>query len=178
MDIAVALVSARLPKTIFSTEQIHDILGHLDNKNSWDWYSKAWILSKYGSQDELMELVETSVSLWVTQEHLSRLAASLFPRFLRSTYQPKFKAIIGRAGNAWSMNVLRFHEELSAGTNGYTAIKNFVLAKNPSLPNYTTHSKFMMLLSLLRNAEIAPSAVGTLKKVHAVALGDPYYLSM
>ena len=178
MDTAVALVAARLPKTNFVANQIQNILKSLKNKNPWDWYSKAWILSKYGSQEELMELVETTVSLWVTREHLSRLAAGLFPRFLHSSHQSKFEAIILRAGNAWSMTVLQFHQELCVGTKGYTAIKSFVLATNPSLPNLTSHSKFMMLWSLLSNADIAPSAVGALKKVHALALGDPYYSSM
>jgi hypothetical protein len=38
-----------------------------------------------------------------------------------------------------------------------------------------THSKFMMLLSLLNNPDIAPAAVGNLKKVHGRALSDDYY---
>jgi hypothetical protein len=175
MDATIALVSARLPKTSFVADRIYEILKNLDEKNSWGWYSKAWLLSKYGTDDELISLVETTVSLWVTQEHLSRLVASLFPRFVHSGHRSKFEAIILRAGNAWSITVLQFHRELSGGTKGYTAIKNFVLAKNSSLPNGITHSKFMMLLSLLNNPDIAPAAVGNLKKVHGRALSDDYY---
>jgi hypothetical protein len=175
MDATIALVTARLPKNDFVVDQIRQILKNLNDTNSWDWYSKAWLLSKYGTGDELMRLVERTVSLWVTQEHLSRLAAGLFPRFLGSAHRSKFEAIVVRAGNAWSMTVLQFHRELITGTKGYTAIKNFVLAKNKSLPNGISHSKFMMLLSLLSNSDLAPTAVENLKKVHRTALSDAYY---
>jgi hypothetical protein len=56
-----------------------------------------------------------------------------------------------------------------------TAIKNFIIARNTSLPNTISHSKFLMLLSLLNNPDIAPTAVANLKKVHAWALADDYY---
>ena len=49
-----------------------------------------------------------------------------------------------RAGNAWSTGVLRnFHLDLVSGKKGYTAIKNFVLAKNVVGPNSISHSKFL-----------------------------------
>ncbi|WP_338691773.1 hypothetical protein V5279_36270 [Bradyrhizobium sp. 26S5] len=122
-----------------------------------------------------MSLVESTVSLWVTQEHLSRLVAGLYPRFVGSPLRIKFEAIVRRAGNAWSASVLQFHNDLSSGTVGYGAIKAFILAKNSSLPNAISHPKFLMLLSLLNNPDIAPTAVANLKKVHNWALTDEYY---
>ena len=79
MDATIALVAARLPKTKFVSDQLSEILANLDQTTPWDFYCKAWLLSKYGTADELMRLIETTVSLWVTQEHLSRLVAGLFP---------------------------------------------------------------------------------------------------
>jgi hypothetical protein len=175
MDATVALVSARLPENNFVKGQIAKILNSLDQKSVWGFYAKAWILSKYGTDDEVMRLIETTVPLWVTQEHLSRVASGLFPRFVGSPLRSKFEAIIRRAENSWSMSVLQFHLELTSGTKGYTAIKNFVLAKNTSLPNRISHAKFLMLLSLLSNSDIAPTAVANLKKVHARAITDNYY---
>jgi hypothetical protein len=175
MDIAVAIVSARLEKSKFVDDQIATILKCLDHTSSWGLYTKIWLLSKYGSDAEVMALIEKTVSLWVTQEHLSRLVAGLSPRFVGSSLRIKFEAIIRRAGNAWSASVLQFHNELSSGTIGYTAIKAFVFAKNASLPNTISHPKFLMLLSLLRNPDLAPAAVGNLKAVHSWALTDEYY---
>ena len=178
MDATVALVAARLPKTKFVTDMLFKITSSLNQKSSWDFYAKAWLLSKYGSDDELISLIETTVSLWVTQEHLSRLVAGLFSRFIASKHRAKFEAIVRRAGNSWSLTVLQFHLELTAETKGYTAIRNFVLAKNTSLPNGISHSKFLILLSLLSNPDIAPIAVAHLKKVHLRALSDAYYSSL
>jgi hypothetical protein len=159
-------------------DAIYKIIKSLDPTTSWNFYAKAWLLSKYGSDDELMSLIETTVSLWVTQEHLSRLVAGFFPRFIGSKHRAKFEAIVRRAGNAWSTTVLQFHLELITGTKGYTAIRNFLLAKNTSLPNGISHSKFLILLSLLSNQDIAPTAVANLKKVHLRALSDAYYCSL
>jgi reverse transcriptase-like protein len=178
MDVTMAVVAARLPKNKLVADQISIILSNLSQATPWDFYSKVWLLSKYGSDDELIGLVETTVSLWVTQEHLSRLVAGLFPRFIGSPHRSKFEAIILHAGNAWSVGVLRFHQELAAGTKGYTAIKNFVLARNTSLPNGISHSKFLIVLSLLNNPDIAPAAAAKLKKVHARALSDAHYCSL
>jgi len=55
------------------------------------------------------------------------------------------------------------------------AIKPFVVAGNPSLPSKISHSKFLMLLSLLHNKDIAPVVIRSLKKFHGYALTDPYY---
>jgi hypothetical protein len=175
MDIAVALVSARLEKNKFVDNQIKAIMAQLDHTSSWGLYSKLWLLSKYGSNIELMSLIESTVSRWVTQEHLCRLVAGLWPRFIGSPLQMKFEAIVRRAGNAWSASVLQFHSDLASGTVGYNAIKAFIFARNTSLPNTISHSKFLMLLSLLNNADIAPTAVANLRKVHAWALADDYY---
>ena len=178
MDVAIAMVAARLPKNTLVAGEIFKILSALDHTTNWGFYSKLWILSKYGTENELMNMIETTVSLWVTQEHLSRLVAGIFPRFLKSALRPKFEAIIQRAGNAWSIPVLQFHKDLAVGTVGYTGIKNFILANNTSQPNGISHSKFLMLLSLLGNPDIAPTAVGNLRKVHATALSDEYYSTL
>ena len=173
-----AIVAARLPKTKFVADAICKIINSLSPTTSWDFYAKARLLSKCGSDDELMSLIETTVSMWVTREHLSRLVAGLFPRFIASKHRGKFEAIVRRAGNAWSITVLQFHLGLTEGTIGYTSISNFVLAKNTSLPNGISHSKFLILLSLLSNPHIAPTAVANLKKVHVRALSDAYYSSL
>lgn len=178
MDVAVALVAARLPKNALVAGEIIKILYALDHTTNWGFYAKIWILSKYGTENELMKLIETTVSLWGTHEHLSRLVAGTFPRFLKSPLRAKFEAIIQRAASASSIPVLQFHKDLAVGTVGYTAIKNFMLANNTSQPNGISHSKFLMLLSLLGNPGLAPTAVGNLRKVHATALSDAYYSTL
>lgn len=95
-------------------DEIATILNNLDQTSGRGLYSRLWILSKYGSDVEVMALIESTVSLWVTQEHLSRLVAGLSSRFVGSPLRVKFEAIIRRAGNAWSASVLQFHNDLSS----------------------------------------------------------------
>jgi hypothetical protein len=65
MDATIAIVSARLPNSKFVTDQIKIVLDNLDQKSLWGLYAKIWLLSKYGTADELMHLIETTASLWV-----------------------------------------------------------------------------------------------------------------
>jgi hypothetical protein len=175
IEIANALVSARLPKAAAVQSCIDQVVASLDPTNQWSLYARIWILSKYGTSDDLMKIIEGTTSVWMTQEHLSRVSAGMYPRFLGTPYQRKFEAIISRAANGWSQSVLDFHKQLSSGTSGYTGIRQFVSAENPSLPNKISHSKFLLLASLLHNKSIAPIAIGSLKKTHAFALSDAYY---
>lgn len=178
MEIATALVAARLPKTPHVLAEMSKVLIAIDHKTVWGFYSKIWILSKYGTDSELMKVIEGTVSLWSAREHLSRLVAGMFPRFLKSTEVKKFEAIVRRVGSSATWSVLQFHKELMVGTKGYTSIRKFIVATNRSQPNKITHSKFLMLLSLLSNSDIAPTAVAYLKSVHVVALSDPYYAAL
>jgi len=175
MDIANALVAARLPDTPYVRNHIKQIMSGMNSASIWSLYSLVWIASKYGSIDDLITIVESKVSVWASHEQLSRLVAGLFPRLLGSPMLPKFRNILRRAGGSGTPSVLQFHEELSSTKEGYTSIGGFIRAINPSVPNRISHSKFLMLLSLLRNPSIAPTAIMQLKTIHARALSDDFY---
>lgn len=58
MDVAIALVAARLPNTKTVKDEIKNIVSALNQKQPLDYYAKAWLLSKYGTPDELMIILE------------------------------------------------------------------------------------------------------------------------
>jgi len=175
VEIASALVAARLPDNSWVRGHIKEILNGLGSSSIWSLYAQIWVASKYASNDELMSIVETKTSIWGSNEHLTRLVAGMFPRFVRSPLQAKFEAILRRAGSFAASSVIQFHYELSDTVDGYTAIRKFMVAPNTSLPNRISHAKFLMLLSLLSNTSIAPGATARLMTIHAVALTDPFY---
>jgi hypothetical protein len=175
VEIANALVAARLPDTAWVRGHIKEMLGCLGSSSVWGLYAQIWVASKYASNDELMSIIETKASTWGSNEHLTRLVAGMFPRFLGSPLQPKFEAILRRVGGFAASSVTQFHGELSSTVDGFTAVRKFIVAPNTSLPNRISHAKFLMLLSLLRNMRIAPVATANLKSTHAFALGDPFY---
>jgi hypothetical protein len=175
MDIATALVAARLPDTAYVRNHIKQILLGMNSDSVWSLYAQIWIASKYRSSDELMSLVESKVSVWSNHERLSRLVAGTLPRFLGLSSLSKFRAILHQTNNIGVLSVLQFHDDLSTTTSGYTSVGGFIRAPNKSLPNRISHSKFLMLLSALHNPTIAPTAAAHLKSIHSVALSDNFY---
>jgi hypothetical protein len=175
VEIAGALVAARLPDTAWVRAHLKAILDGLGSTSIWSLYAQIWVASKYSSNSELMLIIETKVSMWGSNEHLTRLVAGMFPRFVGSSLQPKFEAILRRIGGFAASSVMQFHHELSNTVEGYTAVKKFIAAPNTSLPNKISHAKFLMLLSLLHNTKIASTAALQLKAIHTVALTDAFY---
>jgi hypothetical protein len=173
--IGVALVAARLPANSRTRRLLNELCAKLDQSKPAGFFAKAWILSKYGSSNELMRLIEATRSLWVTEEHLARLVGGLYPRMIRSPpHLKKFQALVARSGNRSCQEVVEFHQSLR-GKIGFAAVQKFVRATNPSQPNKISHAKFLMLLSLVYNFDVTPALVAELMAGHAVALTDEYY---
>jgi hypothetical protein len=177
VQIANAIVSSRIQMTAETTGTLANIYAQIDHRKPWGFYSKLWLYSKYRSAKDIMDLIEAS-SLWVTQEVLARLVAGMFPRINGTAFQTKFENIIRRASSRGAQEVLDFHHKLSNTTQGFTSVRKFLMAPNPSLPNRLTHAKFLMLLSSLRNQSIPPVAISRLRNQHALALTDEFYANI
>jgi hypothetical protein len=175
IDVAVAVVAARLPRDSNTSRVLEQINCSLDHTKTWGFYAKTWLLSKYGSVDQILNILEVSVSLWVTEEHLSRLVGGLFPRFIGSTLEGQFQALARRSGSPWCSSVLDFHESLARTARGFNSVQKFVRAPNPSFPNRISHAKFLMLCSMTSNSMISGSRIEELRSGHAYALGDAFY---
>jgi hypothetical protein len=72
IEIANALIAARLPKTPAIQSKLDEILDSLDTNNQWSLYARIWLLSKYGDINRLMKTIEATTSIWMTEEHLCR----------------------------------------------------------------------------------------------------------
>jgi hypothetical protein len=79
IDIAVAIVSARLPYNLIVIKLLNELIYSIDIKSDWGFYTSLWLMSKYGTEDELFQLVDHGEKIWLTNEHLSRTAASVYP---------------------------------------------------------------------------------------------------
>jgi hypothetical protein len=173
--IATALVNANLPASVMTDMLIKEICDHFDSKKKWGLYASLWIYSKYGTDSQLLRLIDKHHNIWSTTEPLSRLVAGLYPRMINTNSFTTFEAIVKKLTNPWLRTVSDFHKSLSTKVEGYTSVAKFIEAQNPSLPNKISHSKFLMLLSLSYNQEIAPTAISKLKAIHSFALKDSYY---
>lgn len=176
LSICTSLVSARLPRSKFVDENLMKIAAALDEKNHWGLYSKLWLFSKYRPSTDIIRLVQRTTTLWSSSPLLCRLVAGMYPRLVsREDDVKKLIGLIRRHGSGSGRPVIEFHQNLHMGTHGYTAVKNFVNALNPSLPNATSHAKFLMLLVINANLDLAPNVVDSLKKKHSIAMSDSYY---
>jgi hypothetical protein len=174
IDVAAALVDARLPRNARTLSLVSEICADLSSAKPWSFYAKAWILSKYGTASDLMKLIESSVSLWVTEAQTSRLVGGLYPRFLGTREFTKYRSLITRSGNQWCREVFNFFESLTESRTGFTAVRPFISSPNPSLPNKISHSKFLMFRAVFKNKHAVAALTG-LKAVHGHALTDEYY---
>jgi hypothetical protein len=173
--IANAIVDARLPRTKYVYDQLGKICKNLDRNDIWGFYAMMWIYSKYGSSNTIIALIEKTVPLWSTHENLSRLVAGTYSRFIDRPQFTKFKNILLKVGSRWALDVFEFHEELHTTSYRVKSVEKFILALNPTMPNKITHAKFMMALSIRKNALVPASLIKKLSDTHSEAFGDPNY---
>jgi hypothetical protein len=178
IEVAVALVSARLPTSVKTWRLIEDINSAFDTKDVWSFYSKLWILSKYGDNDDVMRAIEEDLSIWITEDQASRLVAGMYSRFVGTAYLTKFEQIMYRTANQASRGVLDFLDALTNTPAGFRSVLRFIKATNPSLPNKISHAKFLMVRAALHNEAVGAAATATLKASHTVALQDEYYCGL
>ncbi|MCK1308486.1 hypothetical protein [Bradyrhizobium sp. 45] len=142
VEIASAIVAARLPDNSWVRGHIKQTLSGLGSSSIWSLYAQIWLASKYSSNDELMAIIDTKASMWGSNEHLTRLVAGMFSRFVGSPLQSKFEAILRKAGGFATSSVTQLHRELANTVAGFTAIRKFIVAHNTSLPNRISHASF------------------------------------
>jgi hypothetical protein len=174
IDLAISVVTARLAAITPNRDLIKELCMSFDTKKQWGFYALTWITSKYGTDDELFQVVDKGESVWSTNEHLSRTAASIYPRFIGKVYEPPFVGMMRRA-NIWARYAFQFQSSLSSTVDGVTSVKKFVNATNPSLPNRITHPKFLMLAGILKNSAVAPTLTASFRATHSWAPTDQYY---
>jgi hypothetical protein len=144
IDIGVAVVSARLSVNSNVDNFIHDLRSSIDIESEWGLYTAVWLTSKYGSEDELFQLIDQGEKIWVTNAHLSRTVASVYPRFIDNSHELAMVGMMEKS-NVWARQAFQFQLALHKTVEGVTAIKKFLIAKNKSLPNQISHPKFLML---------------------------------
>lgn len=175
VDMATSLVNARLSASVQVDLLVTDICATIGVEKPWNLYSIIWILSKYGTYDQIMKLIETTTSIWIPEEYLSRLIGGLYPLFKNTPLERKYINIINRSRSKSAQAILDFYIKSSESVAGFKAISKFLSAPNPSLPNRISHSKFLLVKSILKSNSINKAQKDTLLKIHDFALTDEFY---
>jgi hypothetical protein len=88
---------------------------------------------------------------------------------------PSFEAFVRKWGGSDAIALLDFQENMAAAFAGYHSIRPFIKADNPSMPNETTHSKSLMMHTLLSNPTVLKIDKVKLLATRQKMMADVYY---
>jgi hypothetical protein len=136
-------------------------------------YAAFWLLSKYGTQRQLMTAIDASYKVWQSDYYLGRLVASLecmIPEKSKAHYSGLLKA----SRNVGAAEVVAFYDDIRDNANTTAGIFKFLRAVNKN-PNKISHAKWIVLLHVLDSPAADKSLKSTLKGIHNMAFTDRYY---
>ena len=181
-DAAMVEMSNYLVETLVKNrrcnDSIHQIIQSNNSKNYFGLYSRLWLLSKYGSTQELFLELDQNRAIWAPHEQLGRLAASFEPIFHKSPEQEAFKNLIAGTFNTGVRDTYKFHVKLRKDNLVFDAMFDALKAPNLTRGTGITHAKFLCLLSALQNPNVPTARIKILRNNHFRAFGDAYYRSI
>jgi len=138
-------------------------------------YAKIWILSKYGSRDEIYDVVLRYKAMWQGDAWLGRLVGGLYPIFIRSRRESLFRALVASSENPDAMRVYAFHDDLRRDQKAFEKSFPFLKAQNLSKGTGIMHAKFLLLVSALANTAVPAAKKAALIAAHPRVWADVYY---
>ncbi len=165
----------RAPRRVGPERYLRRIADELSEDGFFGIYSKLWILSKYGTTDELLEVVRRTQPIWNGDHRLGRLVGGLRPLFENSPRYADLQRLIARSRNASASETWRFHGRLSQDAATFKGMYNALKSPNVSKATGITHPKFLLLLSALRNQAAPLAQRKTLVRENRVVWRDYFY---
>jgi hypothetical protein len=156
-------------KAICATAQM--MLRH-NRREVWA-YSGLWILSKYGTQRQVMNAIDETYPVWQSDYHLGRLVAAL-ESMISVSSRGHYFGLLRASRNVGASEVSAFYDDILTEPKATRGILRFLRANNKN-PNRISHSKWLVRLYVL-NSPVVPAATKVmLKNAHSMALSDRYY---
>jgi hypothetical protein len=85
----------------------------LSDRGAWGIYGSIWLLSKYGSADQLLDLFGRKRLEWFSDPTLGRLVGGTASRFVDMPQYDRLVRLVGASGNAAAASALRFHNQIA-----------------------------------------------------------------
>ena len=177
IDTANYLVDSLAPNKRAVDQNLADIRDDFPTESLFSLYGRIWLTSKYGSPDELLNLLITCQPSWSSDTWLGRLVGGLYPLFLRHADEPRFRSIVVGSGNPDAYDVYQFHDELHHDPKRFEMTYDYLRAINISKRTGISHPRFLLILSALSNSKINVKKKEKLKQTHSLAWSDAYYRS-
>ncbi len=173
-----ALVAAHATDSFEVFIQSATLGGQLAKGSFFQLYAAIWLASKYWHAESLFALLAASKADWKDDYWLGRLVGGMHPIFLNTTQINAFEDLVYLSGNHDALSVMKFHQRLSTDVTAEVVLRKYVRATNHTRPLKITHSKFLVMLSILANPHLKAVVRQDYLKRHAVALRDPFYAAL
>jgi len=138
-------------------------------------YAAVWLMSKYGTVDELYQILVQAKAVWQPDLWLGRLVGGLAPIFVNTGHDDGFQKLLQSAKNRGAEEVMEFHRRLHTSARAVHGIEGIIMAANPSKRLGITHAKFLMMLSILSNATLSERYKARYINSHKSAWRDIFY---
>jgi hypothetical protein len=133
------------------------------------------VLSKIGDAPRIEKVVDATYEYWKTDVFNGRLIGSFWPIVFGTSYENKYANIINRSRNIGAIDVFAYLSQTADNRNRFMSVRSIIKARNDSFPNKISHSKFVVLHSVLHGHAVSDPEKLELRQVHRVATKDPYY---
>lgn len=176
--IAKTLVDMNCPRRKSVLQAIRQIGEIIAARGPTGLASATWLLSKYGTQKQLMWLIEEFFDIWSTSDWLGRQVGALYPRFRAN--KPiflRFRELIRRSRNPGALSVFSFHSRIMRNSVMMPNLRQYLMAPSPSLPRGISHQKILILMSVLRG-NAPPQTKATLAATYRGFDLDPIQRSL
>jgi hypothetical protein len=173
--LAYKLVELRTPDVLSDRKNICAVAEWMlkrERQETW-CYSALWLLSKYGTQSQIMRAIDQSYPIWRSDYYLGRLVAAL-ECMIPAKNKARYHGLLRASRNVGAAEVSAFYDDILNDPNTTTGIIKFLRANNRN-PNKISHPKWMVLLHVLDSPAVPVSTKRYLLNVHSLALSDRYY---
>jgi hypothetical protein len=176
MDICDAVIDSRMSNKNGRDVEIRRLADALSSNGNVGLYCRLWLHSRFSSPEVLFETIRSTRNQWTPHEHLGRLVGSMAPLFTGAIWED-YVALLVRSRSAGFRATYKFHNELATMKKPFNDMFPALRAANPSSANGVTHSKFLCLLSALKNGEATAQQRRQLCVANRRVKDDAYYRS-
>jgi len=170
-----ALVGMQIKSRRILGTCIEDICSSLEAGGPHRLYAAIWLISKYGDEDDIINLLLKHTNRWSASHELGRLVGGLYPRLYSTRSFARYRAMIQSSASQSAGSTFQFHARIAHDPASVNAIHPFLVRPNPSRSNGITHQKFLMVLSALKNKRLSDKYIEQILNAHENSLRDIYY---
>lgn len=170
-----SIVQMRIPKSLKIRKRMAAIAIEMcKGPKSISWtYAALFILSKYGTEQDIWDAISKTYRQWQPNYHLGRLVAAL--KVVVIARRDELELLIQSSRNHGAAEVGEFLDAIALDAKKLNGILSYLKAPNPSYPNKITHAKWLVLINVLGSTTIPLPLRNTLRKIHSSAFLDYHY---